>query len=130
MKDNSVNRLGGIASILVGISYVVVGITGVLIPSNLGGVPDVQSPFMHWEANKGLLLTQWWALLMGAVFALAVIPALSATVQHANEGLVPGQARWRLSRLPWSFWIIIGPSSIPMPERMPTSGAHKPYGTP
>lgn len=90
MKDNSVYKLGSIASVIVGISYVVIGITGVLFPSNLGGVPDVQSPFMYWDANKALLLTQWWAMFIGAVFALAMIPAVSATVQHLNEGWV----RW------------------------------------
>lgn len=88
MKDNSVYKLGSIASVIVGISYVVIGITGVLFPSNLGGVPNVQSPFMYWDANKALLLTQWWAMFIGAVFALAMIPAVSATVQHLNEGWV------------------------------------------
>ena len=90
MKDNSVYKLGSIASVIVGITYVVIGITGVLFPSNLGGVPNAQSPFMYWEANKTMLLTQWWAMFIGAVFALAMIPAVSATVQHLNEGWV----RW------------------------------------
>jgi hypothetical protein len=90
MKDNSLYKLGGIASIIVGISYVVIGVTGVLFPSNLGGMPNAQSPFMYWEANKTMLLTQWWAMLISAVFALAMIPAVSATVQHLNEGWV----RW------------------------------------
>lgn len=90
MKDNSVYKLGSIASVIVGISYVVIGITGVLFPSNLGGVPNAQSPFMYWDANKTMLLTQWWAMFIGAVFALAMIPAVSATVQHLNEGWV----RW------------------------------------
>ena len=103
MKDNSVNRLGGIASVLVGISYVVIGITGILIPPNLSGVPDVQSPFMYWEANKTLLLTQWWALLIGAVFALAVIPAIAATVQHLNEGWV----RWTSTLATIAFAVVI-----------------------
>ena len=103
MKDNSLYKLGGIASILVGISYVVLGITGVLIPSNLGGVPDVQSPFMYWEANKTMLLTQWWATLVGAVFALAMIPAVSATVQHLNEGWV----RWTSTLAMIAFAVVI-----------------------
>ena len=90
MKDNSLYKLGGIASILLGISYVVIGITGFLLPPNLGGMPDIQSPFMYFEANKTMLLTNWWATLIGAVFALAVIPAVSATVQYMNEGWV----RW------------------------------------
>jgi hypothetical protein len=90
MKDNSVYKLGSVASVIVGISYVVIGITGVLFPSNLGGVPDVQSPFMYWDANKTMLLTQWWVMFIGAVFALAMIPAVSGAVQYLNEGW----ARW------------------------------------
>ena len=39
MKDNSVNKLGSIASVVVGISYVVIGITRVLFPSNPGACP-------------------------------------------------------------------------------------------
>ena len=86
MKDNSLYRLGGICSFLVGLSYVVAGLTTIFMPPALNGVPDVQSPFMYFEANKTMLLTNYWALGLGAVFALAVIPAVSATVQHLNEG--------------------------------------------
>ena len=103
MKDNSLYKLGGFASILVGISYVVIGITSVLIPTKLGGVPDVQSPFMYWEANKTMLLIQWWAMLIGAVFALAMIPAVSATIQHLNEGLV----RWTSTLATIAFAVVI-----------------------
>jgi len=93
MKDNSLYKLGGIASVIVGISYVVIGITTVLLPPNLSGTPDAQSPFMYFEANRGLLMTNYWAFFIGAVFALAMIPAVSATVQHLNEGWV----RWTSS---------------------------------
>jgi hypothetical protein len=41
---------------------------------------------MYYQENKIMLLTNWWALLLGAVLALAVIPAVSQTVQHLNEG--------------------------------------------
>lgn len=90
MKDNSLYRLGGICSILLGVSYVVTGVTTILLPPNLTGVPEAQSPFMFFEANRGLILTQYWAMALGSVFALAMIPAVSATVQHLNEGWV----RW------------------------------------
>ncbi len=103
MKDNSLYRLGGIAAILVGISYLVISITGILIPPSLGGMPDLQSPFMYWEANKTLLLTQWWAMLIGAIFALAAIPAISATVQHLNEGWV----RWTTTLAILAFVVVI-----------------------
>ncbi len=90
MKDNSLNQLGGIGSVLVGVSYLVTGVTAILLPANMNGLPDVQSPFMYFEANRGLLMTQYWAFAIGAVFALAMLPAVSATVRHLNEGWV----RW------------------------------------
>ena len=103
MKDNSLHKLGGFASMLLGISYLVVMITGAFLPSILSGVPNAQSPFMYYEANKIMLLTNWWALLFGAVFALAVIPAVSATVQHLNEGWV----RWTGTLATLAFAVVI-----------------------
>ena len=103
MKDTSLYKIGGIASILLGISYLVVGISGALLPSNLSGVPNAQSPFMYYEANKIMLLTNWWALLIGAVFVLAVIPAVSTTVQHLNEGWV----RWTSTLATLAFAVVI-----------------------
>jgi len=103
MKDNSLYRLGGIAAILVGITYVITGITNIFIPSSLNGVPDAQSPFMYWEESKVLILTNWWATLIGAVFALAMIPAVSGTVQHLNEGWV----RWTKTLATLAFAVAI-----------------------
>ncbi len=104
MKDNSLYKLGGVASIIVGISYAVVGLTTVLLPPNLGGgVPEAQSPFMYFEANRLVLMTQYWAFTIGAIFALAMIPAVSATVQHLNEGWV----RWTTSLATLGFAVVI-----------------------
>ena len=103
MKDNSLYKLGGVASIVVGISYAVLGITTVLLPPNLSGVPSAQSPFMYFEANRGLLMTNYWAFTIGAIFALAMIPAVSATVQHLNEGWV----RWTASLATLGFAVSI-----------------------
>jgi hypothetical protein len=103
MKDNSLYKIGGFASIIVGISYAVIGITTALLPPNLTGVPNAQSPFMYFEANRGLLMTNYWAFTIGGVFALAMIPAVSATVQHLNEGWV----RWTASLATLGFAVAI-----------------------
>jgi hypothetical protein len=58
---------------------------------------------MYFEANKFMILTNWWALLLGAVFALAMIPAVSATVQHLNEGWV----RWTSTLATIAFAVVI-----------------------
>ena len=103
MKDNSLYQLGGFASIIVGISYAVIGITTVLLPPNLSGIPEAQSPFMFFESNRGLLMINYWAFTIGAIFALAMIPAVSATVQHINEGWV----RWTASLATLGFAVVI-----------------------
>ncbi len=103
MKDNSLYKLGGISSMLVGISYVVIAVTGLLLPTALTYGNDVQSPFMYLEENLGLLMTQYWAYTLGAVFALAMIPAVSATVQHLNEGWV----RWTSTLATLAFAVTI-----------------------
>lgn len=102
MKDNSLYKLGGIASILVGISYVVVGITTILTPPAVAGVPNAQATILFFEDSEFLILTNWWALLIGAVFALAMIPAVSATVQHLNEGWV----RWTSTLATIAFAVV------------------------
>jgi hypothetical protein len=99
MKDNSLYKLGGISSILVGISYMVIGVTNILLPPALTYANDAQSPFMYFEANRGLYTTGSWAWTLGALFALALIPAVSATVQHLNEGWV----RWTSSLATLAF---------------------------
>jgi hypothetical protein len=103
MKDDSLYRLGGFASIMMGISYVVIGVTTVLLPPNLSGVPEARSPFLFFEENRGLLMINYWAFTIGAIFALAMIPAVSATVQHLNEGWV----RWTASLATLGFVVAI-----------------------
>ena len=103
MKDNSLYKLGGIASIIVGISYLVIGVTTLLLPSSLNGMPEAISPFFYFEANRGLLLTNYWAFTIGAIFALAMIPAVSAIVLQLNEGWV----RWTASLATLGFVVAI-----------------------
>jgi len=90
MKDNSLYKLGGICSVLVGISYIIIGITVLLESPQLTVENNAQSPFLFFESNRVVLLTQWSAMAWGAVFALAVIPAVSEKVRNLNEGWV----RW------------------------------------
>lgn len=104
MRDNSLYSLGGAGAILMGVLGLAVGITSLLIPANLlGGVPDVQSPFMYWEANKTMVLINWWALGLQGALGLAVIPAVSRTVEALNEGWV----RWMTSLAMLAFAVMI-----------------------
>jgi hypothetical protein len=77
MQDNSLYKLGGICSILVGISYAVIGITVLMESPALTVENNAQAPILFFESNRTVLLSQYWAMALGAVFALAVIPAVS-----------------------------------------------------
>lgn len=104
MKDNSLYELGGICSALVGLSYVVIGITIILMPPQITGVDNFASPtLILFESNRVLVLTQYWAMALGAIFALAVIPAVSEKVRNLNEGWL----RWTSSLATLGFAVTI-----------------------
>ncbi len=90
MEDKSLTKVGGICSILVGISYIVVGITFLLLPAvqRPGGEPAAFLP--SFAESPTLASIEYLAFALGAVFALAAIPAISETVRAGNEGWV----RW------------------------------------
>ncbi len=90
MTSNSLYKLGGVCSMLLGVSYLGVGLTTLLLPPVVTYANDVQSPLMYFEANRGMVLAQYWAFLLVGVFGIAVVPAASAMVQHLDEGWV----RW------------------------------------
>lgn len=90
MKDKTLARLGGTCSILVGISYVVIGITEVLLPADQMSSAGRDKFLMSFAQNPSLLQVQYWALALGALLAIAVVLAVSEAVRSANEGWV----RW------------------------------------
>jgi hypothetical protein len=103
MKDDSLYNLGGIASVIVGVSYAIIGMTELLLSPALTVENSAASPFAFFEANRGLLLTQYWAMVVGAVFALAVIPAVGEQVRHGHVGWV----RWSSTLATLGFAVTI-----------------------
>ena len=90
MKDNSMAKLGGICSILVGILYLVVGGAYFLFPAGqqMGGST---SEFLISVAESStVLVIQYWALALLGLLAIAAVMAISDLVRSANEGLI----RW------------------------------------
>ena len=103
MKDDSLYKLGGVCSVLVGISYVIIGITVLLESRALTVENNAQAPILFWESNRAVLLSQYWAMALGAVFALAVIPAVSEKVRNLGEGWV----RWTSTLATLGFAVTI-----------------------
>lgn len=89
MKDNSVAKLGGLCAILVGAAYLVIGITYFLIPEaqQSGSTEDFLKSF---AVNPTAQMVSYWAWALGALAALAAVPAIAELVRPVNEGLV----RW------------------------------------
>jgi hypothetical protein len=85
MQDSSVRKLGGTASILLGISYLVIGVTTFLVPPEQR-IGDTDSFFRSFAANPTMLTIQYWAWALSALFGLAAVPAISAIVRPLNEG--------------------------------------------
>jgi len=88
MKNNSLSKLGGICAILVGISYVVVGIANLLTPAEQKIGADAAEFLASFAENSAMSTLEYWAFALGAVLALAVVPAIYDKVRSANKGWV------------------------------------------
>jgi hypothetical protein len=88
MRDTSVSRLGGSAAVLVGISYAVAGAAYLLMPVEQQTWRDPGAYLSSFAQNPTASLLESWALAVGAVFALAVVGAVSERVRSVNEGWV------------------------------------------
>jgi hypothetical protein len=90
MKDNTLGKLGGTCSILAGISYIVVGIAYLLLPAEQRPGADPAKFLLSFAQNPTMAMLEYGAFALGAVLALAVVPAVSERVRSVNEGWV----RW------------------------------------
>jgi len=90
MKDNSIAKLGGTCAILVGILYLVVGVTFFMLPAEQQPGSAAAEFLKSLAASSTVTVVQYWAFALGALLAIAVVTAVSDLVRSANEGLV----RW------------------------------------
>ncbi len=90
MKSDSLNKFGGLCSILVGALYVLLGATYVLLPpeQQAGGAPDAF--YRSFAQSSTLNMINYWAFALAAVFALGALPAITESIRSVNEGW----ARW------------------------------------
>src|SRR6266508_4216837 len=92
MKDNSLSKLGGTCSILVGVSYIVTAVIFLLLPpeqQDAAGIPPAK--FLESLAqNSTLYIVAGLVFALGSLLAIAAVLAISESVRSANEGWV----RW------------------------------------
>ena len=90
MKDNSLSKLGGTCSILLGILYLVIGITYILLPADQKQTSAVDKYLPSLAENPTIQVLQFWAFALSGLVAIAVVLALSESVRSENEGWI----RW------------------------------------
>lgn len=93
MKDNSLSKLGGACSILVGVSYLLLGVLVVFQLPELrqAAMAGNMGRYLELTAQRhGDIVSEGIVYIVGAALALAVVPAVSARLGTENEGWV----RW------------------------------------
>ncbi len=90
MGDSSLRKLGGSCSILLGITYIVIGVNYLLLPAaQRPGAPGAQF-LASLAQDPTQYKLQFWMFALGAIFALAAVQAISDAVRSGGEGWV----RW------------------------------------
>ena len=90
MKDNTLSKLGGNCSILLGILYLVIGITYLLLPADQKQTSAVDKFLPSFAENPTTQIIQFWGFALSGLIAIAVVLAVSESVRSENEGWV----RW------------------------------------
>ena len=93
MNDKSIAKLGGTCSIIVGILYVLIGITFLLLPVQQKGgtgIDDLVKFFPSFNQNPTVMTILYLEFALCAIIAIAAVPAISELVRTVNEGWV----RW------------------------------------
>jgi len=90
MKDNTREKVGGLCSILLGVSYVLVGALYLVLPVDQRSAPTDLAFYTSVLQSPGLLRIYYLMFALGAVLGLGVVPAISERMQSVHEGWV----RW------------------------------------
>jgi hypothetical protein len=86
MKDNSLNKLGGLFAILTGISYILIGVIFLILPADQQPGGDAALFFASVVRDPSLLRIYYLVFALGAVLALGALPAISKSVRPLSEG--------------------------------------------
>lgn len=84
MKDMTFNKLGGLFAILLGISYILIGVIYLMLPGDQRAGGDL---FYASVVRDPTLISIYYLIFaLGAVLALGVLPAIAESVRSQHEG--------------------------------------------
>lgn len=90
MDDPSIRRVGALASFGVAVAYLLMGISAVLMPSELQGRPEI-TPHEFWTVlsrHPTAHLSYHWAWVLAGLGGIAAVPAISMLVWSVHRGAV------------------------------------------
>jgi len=90
MKNNTLSKLGGNCSILLGILYLVIGVTYLLLPADQKQTSALDKFLISFAQNPTTQTIQFWVFALSGLIGIAVVLAVSESVRSANEGWI----RW------------------------------------
>jgi hypothetical protein len=90
MKDNSLSKLGGNCSVLLGILYLMIGVTYLLLPAAQKQTSATDQFLPSFAESPTTQVIQWWVFALSGLIGIAVVLAVSESVRSENEGWV----RW------------------------------------
>jgi hypothetical protein len=99
LGEGSLSRVGGTASLLVGVLSVPAALTYLFLPAEQRLGVEGATLLPSFADDSALLTTLFIQLALIAVLAIAVVPALSARVRVGNEGWVTWTATLALAGL-------------------------------
>ena len=102
MKDSTLSKLGGICSSLLGGSYLLIGVSYLVLPAEQKAGGALEKFLPSFAQNPAPLTLQYWMFAYGALLALAVVPAVSQNVRSVNEGWV----RWTSNLATLGFAVV------------------------
>jgi hypothetical protein len=90
MKDNTLGKLGGNCSVLLGILYLVIVGTYLLLPTEQKQTSATDEFLRSFAQNPTVQMIQFWLFALSGLIGIAVVLAVSESVRSANEGWI----RW------------------------------------
>jgi hypothetical protein len=86
MKDTTLGKIGGFCSILLGISYILIGVIFLLLPADQRVGSDSVAFYTSVAQNPTLLSIYYLIFALSAVLGLGALPAISESVRSLHEG--------------------------------------------
>jgi hypothetical protein len=102
MKDNTLGKLGGNCSVLLGVLYLVIGVTYLLLPAAQKQTSATDQFLPSFAENPTTQVIQWWVFALSGLIGIAVVLAVSESLRSANEGWV----RWTSTLATLGFAVV------------------------